>query len=99
MGIYRLSNGVVSGAEAVACAVLSAESKWAGNPLRTADITRVALTLGCQSKRTVLLLLFAVAPLSIFGAAKNRSTMQLPGYAAVRVHYGRDEQDDHVCSH
>jgi predicted aspartyl protease len=34
------------------------------------------------------LILLAVAPLSIFGAAKNRSAMQLPGYKAVRVHYG-----------
>ena len=88
MGIYRFSNGIVSGAGALASAVVSAESKWAENPLRTANTTRMALTLGCQSKRTVLLLLFAVAPLSIFGAAKNRSVMQLPGYAAVRVHYG-----------
>jgi len=33
-------------------------------------------------------LLLAVAPLSISGAAKNRSAMHLPGYRAVRVHYG-----------
>ena len=42
-----------------------------------------------RSRRVVLVLvLFAVAPLSICGAAKNRSAMQLPGYKAVRVHYG-----------
>ena len=35
-----------------------------------------------------MFVLFAVAPLSISGAAKNRSAMQLPGYKAVRVHYG-----------
>jgi predicted aspartyl protease len=32
--------------------------------------------------------LFAVAPLSISAAPKNRSAMQMPGYRAVRVHYG-----------
>jgi predicted aspartyl protease len=34
------------------------------------------------------LVLLAVAPLSTFGAAKNRSAMQLVGYKAVPVHYG-----------
>ncbi|MGE5214627.1 MAG: aspartyl protease family protein, partial [Nitrospirota bacterium] len=34
------------------------------------------------------LILCAVAPLSIRAAPKNRSAMQLPGYTAVRVHYG-----------
>jgi len=33
-------------------------------------------------------LLAWIVPLSISGAAKNRSAMQLPGYKAVRVHYG-----------
>jgi len=33
-------------------------------------------------------LLACIVPLSISGAAKNRSAMQLPGYKAVRVHYG-----------
>jgi predicted aspartyl protease len=36
----------------------------------------------------VALCLFALAPFSIFGAAKNRFAMQLPGYEVVRVHYG-----------
>ena len=35
-----------------------------------------------------MLILFAVAPLSISAAPKNRSSMQVPGYRAVRVHYG-----------
>jgi predicted aspartyl protease len=48
----------------------------------------MGLTLGRQSKRTVLLLLLAIAPLSISGATKNRSATQLAGYKAVRVHYG-----------
>jgi predicted aspartyl protease len=33
-------------------------------------------------------LLACIAPVSISGAAKNRSAMQLPGYRAVSVHYG-----------
>ena len=35
-----------------------------------------------------MFVLFAVVPLSIFAAPKNRSAMQVPGYRAVRVHYG-----------
>jgi predicted aspartyl protease len=88
MGIYRLSNGIVSRPNAVACAVLNAQSRAAGNPLRTADPTVAALTLGCQGKRVLICLLLAIAPFPIFGAARNRSTMQLPGYKAVPVHYG-----------
>ena len=38
--------------------------------------------------QTLVLALVSIAPLSISGAAKNRSAMQLPGYKAVRVHYG-----------
>ena len=34
------------------------------------------------------LILLAIAPLSIFGAARNYSVVQLGGYKAVRVHYG-----------
>jgi predicted aspartyl protease len=88
MGIYRLSNGVVSCPNAVACAVLSAQSRAAGNPLRTADATAVTLTFGRQSKRVLIFLLLVIAPLPIFGAAKNRSAIQLPGYKTVPVHYG-----------
>jgi predicted aspartyl protease len=89
MGIHRLPNWLVNGANAVGCAVLSAQSHVTGNPLRTADTTAVGLTLDRQSKRVLIVLVFfAVAPLSIFGAAKNRSAMPLPGYKAVRVHYG-----------
>jgi len=88
MGIHRLPNGLVSRPNAAACAVLSAQSYAAGNPLRTADPTVTALALGCRGKCVLILLLFAIGPLSISGAAKNRSAMQLPGYQAVRVHYG-----------
>ena len=34
------------------------------------------------------LVLFCIAPLSIFATAKNRSVVQLAGYKAVRVYYG-----------
>jgi predicted aspartyl protease len=36
----------------------------------------------------VCAVVFAIAPLSISGAAKNRSATQLAGYKVVRVHYG-----------
>ena len=36
----------------------------------------------------IVLLLACIAPLSISGAAKNRSAMQLAGYKTVPVHYG-----------
>ena len=46
----------------------------------------------CRASRTCrvvfALILFAVVPLSISAAPKNRSSMQVPGYRAVRVHYG-----------
>jgi predicted aspartyl protease len=35
-----------------------------------------------------MFVLFVVAPRSISGSAQNRSAMHLPGYKAVRVHYG-----------
>ena len=103
MGIYRLSNRVVSGIwnvdcrmrrlfsapAAVACAVLSAKKPAAKNPLRTADTTTAAtLTRRRSWVLAFMFVLFAVAPLSISAAPKNRSAMQVPGYRAVRVHYG-----------
>ena len=42
-----------------------------------------------RGRRVVFALaLLAIAPLPIFATAKNRSTMPLPGYKAVPVHYG-----------
>ena len=41
-----------------------------------------------QTVQAFVLVLLAVEPLSISGAAQNRSAMDLPGYKAVRVHYG-----------
>jgi predicted aspartyl protease len=75
--------------DAVACAVLSAEKPAAKDPLRTADTT-IARTLTRRRGWVLVFMfvLFTVAPLSISGAAKNGSAMQLPGYKAVRVHYG-----------
>jgi predicted aspartyl protease len=103
MGIYRLPNRVVrriwnvdcrmrllsNAPDAVACAVLSAEKPAAKDPLRTADTT-IARTLTRRRGWVLVFMfvLFAVAPLSISGTAKNGSAMQSPGYKAVRVHYG-----------
>jgi predicted aspartyl protease len=36
----------------------------------------------------ILLVVVAIAPVSIFGAGKNRALPQLPGYKAVPFHYG-----------
>jgi predicted aspartyl protease len=41
-----------------------------------------------QIVQAFMFVLFAVAPFSISAAPKNRSAMQVPGYKAVRVHYG-----------
>jgi predicted aspartyl protease len=142
MGIYRLSNGVVS--EEQSSRLLSAKgalspSAWVNRPrgsntaITSADgalqseggdlvVLRVnrafsaggvlisqilghcpRLTMTLRRWRDRLLsqgtgfvflvvqifaLLLSVAPLSISGAAQNRSAMDLPGYKAVRVHYG-----------
>ena len=117
MGIYRLSNGVVTRIRsadcrmpiAVGCHVLGANTLVAKNPLRTADTTTVvrgqvrprprsrsvAFARSTTRRRTitnrsvrlaVIVLIFA--SLSVLGAVKNRSAIQLSGYKAVRVHYG-----------
>jgi predicted aspartyl protease len=49
---------------------------------------RIALARPDHGVRIFALLFFVIAPISIFGAAKNRSAMQLPGFKAVPVHYG-----------
>ncbi len=49
---------------------------------------RAALSRRGRGVWIFLFVLLAIAPLSISGAAKNRSAMQVPGYRAVRVHYG-----------
>jgi predicted aspartyl protease len=77
MGIYRLSDRAVSCLTTAACALFSAERHAGKNPLRTADTTAVSICI-----------LLLIAPISIFGAAKNRSAIHLPGFRAVPVHYG-----------
>jgi predicted aspartyl protease len=49
---------------------------------------RAALSRRGRGVWIFLFVLLAIAPLSICGAAKNRSAIELPGYKAVRVHYG-----------
>jgi predicted aspartyl protease len=71
MGIYRLSNRVVSQARAL----LEAARPGSARDSRAHRLQKIAVLLAC------------IAPLSIFGEAKDRSAMHLPGYKAVRVHY------------
>ncbi|MGE5209510.1 MAG: aspartyl protease family protein [Alphaproteobacteria bacterium] len=77
MGIHRLSDRAVSRLTTLACAIASVEVHARVNPLRTADAAAVLICL-----------LFTSAPISVLGAAKNRSAIHLPGFNAVRVHYG-----------
>ena len=74
MGIYRLSNGVVSGAQASLemSGPRAAGDPWAG-----------------RFQKLAVLLSLAFVPISNCGAARNPSfSPQLAGYKAVRVHYG-----------
>jgi len=81
MGIYRLSNGVVNGAQA---------SLETARPRAACDERARRLQRNARARRLqkMAVILLSVAPLSISSAAKNRSAMQFPGYKAVRVHYG-----------
>jgi predicted aspartyl protease len=80
MGIYRLSDGLVRVAHS-------------SRLLRRTISTRLRLVLNAPGMMpaspiaVVAVLLLAFAPLSVLGAAKNRSAMRLPGYKAVPVHY------------
>ena len=80
MGIYRLSDGLVRVAHA-------------SRLLRRTISTRLRLVLNAAGRMpasptaVMAVLLLAFAPLSVLGAAKNRSAMRLPGYKAVPVHY------------
>jgi predicted aspartyl protease len=75
MGIYRLSNGFVS--------LETARPQAAYDPR-----AHRSHSMATRRAARLAVLLLAVAPLSISGAAKNRSAMHLPGYRVVRVHYG-----------
>ena len=81
MGIYRLSNRVVTGAQRT----LETARRRAARDARARRFQRNARARRLQK---IAVLLACIVPLSISGAAKNRSAMQLPGYKAVRVHYG-----------
>ena len=72
MGIYRLPDGVVSGTQLT----LETARPRAACEARARRLQKMAVLLAC------------IAPLSISGAAKNRSATQLAGYKVVRVHYG-----------
>ena len=69
---------------AVACAVPSAPSCVARNPLRTADTTTAVVF----AMRMLMLALLMLVPVSLFGAFKSSSVPQVSGYKAVRVRYG-----------
>jgi Aspartyl protease len=63
--------------------------KLSGLPQAANERAPLAQQISTGTPRVLIaLVLFAIAPLSISGAAKNRSAMQLPGYRAVSVHYG-----------
>jgi predicted aspartyl protease len=81
MGIYRFSNGFVSGAQA-SCLL----SRKFGRSLFV--IVKRAGRMPAPPTAKIAVLLACIAPLSIFGEGQNRSAMRLPGYKAVRVHYG-----------
>ena len=81
MGICPLSNWVVSAAQqlletARPRAAPDARARRLHRSARARRLQKMALFLAC------------IAPISISGAAKNRSAVQLVGYKAVRVHYG-----------
>src|SRR5262245_16767965 len=79
MGIYRFPNGIMTGAQA-SCLLRMATSLLL--------IIKRAGWMPLGHTATMAMLLACIAPFSIFGAVNNRSAMLLPGYKAVRVHYG-----------
>src|SRR6516165_11194575 len=81
MGIHRFSNGVVSAAQQL----LETARRRAAPDARARRLHRSARARRLQK---MALFLACIAPLSISGAAKNQSAMQLAGYKVVRVHYG-----------
>jgi len=98
MGIHRLPNGIVSGAQA-SCPLrdgFAVANLWGQRASRLLSrliaslpvIMKSAGRMPARPTARMAVLLACIAPLSIFGAAKNRSAMHLPGYRAVRVHYG-----------
>jgi predicted aspartyl protease len=75
MGIYRLSDRFVTSGTARPGAAYDARARRL-HRMPAHHTARLAVLLAC------------IVPLSISAAPKNRSAMQVPGYRAVRVHYG-----------
>ena len=88
MGIYRLSDRVVRVAQA-SCLCGQRASRLLRRSIST-HLRMVLNTAGrMPARRTArMAVLLALAPISISGATKSRSPVHLPGYKAVRVHYG-----------
>ena len=80
MGIHRLPNGIVTGIWNDECRMTKAEGMSNAYDAFAAAARSTA--------RMAALLVFAIAPLPISGAAKSRSAVHLPGYKTVRVYYG-----------
>jgi predicted aspartyl protease len=74
MGIYRLSDGVVS--LVTACPPAPDDAR----------VRRLHPNPACRRGK-IAVLLALIAPISVFGAAKNASPIHLPGYKAVSVYY------------
>src|SRR5262245_34767518 len=80
MGIYRFPNGVVTGAQASCLLRTITKSLLL--------IIKTTTSMLASPTARMAVLLACIVPFSIFGAAKNRLAILLPGYKAVRVHYG-----------
>jgi predicted aspartyl protease len=52
------------------------------------NVNAVGRMTACPAARMAALLFLTIAPISTFGAGKNRPLPPLTGYKAVRVHYG-----------
>ena len=87
MGIYRLPNGIVGEAS---CLWGQRASRLLSRTLKPFQV--VLNSAGTKparpTARMAVPLSLIIAPVSIFGAPKNRVLPQLPGYKAVPVHYG-----------
>jgi len=74
MGIYRLSDRLVSSETARPRGADDAIA-YRLHPNATCRAAKIAILLAC------------IAPMSVFGAARNGSSMHLPGYKTVPVYY------------
>jgi predicted aspartyl protease len=76
MGIYRLSDGVVTVAR-----VQGAQEFF------ETDCRQAACETMVRWLRMIGIILLSIAPLPVFSAANNASSMHLPGYKTVQVYY------------